>query len=341
MAAPIAAVPTARCSSEASAVERVLPGTNYRQPLCAEVLVTEVRVRDHRGKDEEGASRLIYRHGMPRTEVAFRPWQREATFDFVAIHYSDAVNNRYQYRLDSYDDNWRGPVAERRVRYTNLDPGSYTFRVKARSSHGVSSVEEAMFTFVVQPPFHATAWFRGLAALAVLSVTAGAYRWRVRHLHRRRQILETEVARRTEELQRTLATVEEQARKLRELDSAKSKFFANISHEFRTPLTLALGPLRDVQGGLHGPLSPEARREIELAIRNTNRQLELVDQLLMLARLDAGQLELRAHILRLDEFVRLAAAPYESLAKRRRRSSASISQRPRSSPASTKGSSSR
>jgi signal transduction histidine kinase len=124
------------------------------------------------------------------------------------------------------------------------------------------------------------------------------------------------VAQRTEELRRALATVEGQARKLEKLDAAKSKFFTNLSHEFRTPLMLTLGPLRDLQSGRHGAVSPEALATVELAIRNTGRQLELVDQLLMLARLDARQIEFRPRESRLDEFLRQAVAPYESLAAR-------------------------
>ena len=79
---------------------------------------------------------------------------------------------------------------------------------------------------------------------------------------------------------------------------------------------MTLGPLRDVQAGRHGDIPQEARAEIDLAIRNTHRQLELVDQLLTLAKLDAGQLELKRRACRLDECLRLAAASYESLAKR-------------------------
>lgn len=79
---------------------------------------------------------------------------------------------------------------------------------------------------------------------------------------------------------------------------------------------LTLGPLRDLQSGRHGAVSPPALSAVELAIRNTGRQLELVDQLLMLARLDAGHPEFRPRELRLDEFLRQAVASYESLAAR-------------------------
>lgn len=207
-------------------------------------------------------------------------------------------------------------MSERRVRYTNLDPGPYTFHIRAISSHGVLSAKETSFSFVVLPPFYATIWFRGLMGLGIVSSLGIAYWWRVRNLHRRHENLERQVTQRTGELQGAMQKLEAQARTLRELDSAKSKFFTNISHEFRTPLTLTLGPLGDVRAGLHGPISDEAKAEIDLAIRNTQRQLDLVDQLLMLARFDAGQVEFKPREIRLDESLRMTAAPYESIAKR-------------------------
>jgi signal transduction histidine kinase/ligand-binding sensor domain-containing protein/DNA-binding response OmpR family regulator len=287
-------------------------------PYAPAVVINGVRVLDRGAGVPESEARLVYRPGMPRQSVSIEYDQRDITFDYVALHFSDAARNRYLYRLDDYDADWRGPVTERSAQYTNLDPGAYTFRVKALSSHGMPSNGEATFSFVILPPFYATSWFRALAALAIVLALAGGFRLRVQALRRRQQLLEREVAQRTEELRRALDTVEGQARQLKELDAAKSRFFANISHEFRTPLTLTLGPLRDVRAGLHGTIPDGALAEIDLAIQNANRQLELVDQLLALARLDAGQPEFRLRDSRLDECVRHAAAPFESLARRQR-----------------------
>ncbi len=285
-------------------------------PYAPSVLISGVRVLDRGAKSSATAATLIYRPGMPRQSVEIAHSRRDISVDYVALHFSDAARNRYLYKLDHYDADWRGPVAQRTAQYTNLDPGTYIFRVKALSSHGVPSDGEATFSFVILPPFYATAWFRALAGVAIVLALAGGFRLRVRALRRRQQVLERDVAQRTEELRHALETVEGQARQLKELDAAKSRFFANISHEFRTPLTLTLGPLRDVQAGMHGAIPESARAEIDLAIENARRQLELVDQLLELARLDAGQPDFRPREARLDECVRLAAAPFESLARR-------------------------
>ncbi len=287
-------------------------------PFAPRILVSAVRTSNRDAVRSESASTVIYRHGMARQVAEIAYGQRDVTVDYVALHYSDAARNRYYYRLDNYDTGWIGPVVTRQARYTNLGPGAYTFRVKAVSSQGIPSDGEETFAFRVLPPFYATAWFRGIVGLAVPIAIAVGYRLRVRRLHRRQDELERQVSRRTEELRQAAETLERQAQQLKELDAAKSRIFANVSHEFRTPLTLTLGPLRDVRSGRHGEIPGEALEEIDLAIRNTERQLSLVDQLLVLARLDAGQLEFRPRPARLDECVRLAAAPYESLARRRR-----------------------
>lgn len=126
----------------------------------------------------------------------------------------------------------------------------------------------------------------------------------------RRQELERLVEERT-------ATIAQQADKLRELDVLKSQLFANVSHELRTPLTLILGPLGDALEGRFGPLNEELGRQLATAGRNAQRLLGLVDQLLDVARLDAGRLRLRVRRGDLAAFVRERAESFLPLAERR------------------------
>ena len=108
------------------------------------------------------------------------------------------------------------------------------------------------------------------------------------------------------------------AERLRELDRLKTEFFTNVSHEFRTPLTLTIGPLQDLQGALDLEALPEsARLSLELALRNSDRLLRLTNQLLDAARLEAGEMQLHAQPLEVGSFVQSVAFSFEPLAERR------------------------
>jgi CheY-like chemotaxis protein/nitrogen-specific signal transduction histidine kinase len=112
--------------------------------------------------------------------------------------------------------------------------------------------------------------------------------------------------------------IEAQTEQLKELDEAKSRFFANVSHEFRTPLTLMIGPLEDLRAGLHGTVAPETDREISLALRNARRLLNLVDQLLAVARLEANRVELQAQRGDIVAFLRGLLFTFSPLAERKK-----------------------
>ena len=144
-----------------------------------------------------------------------------------------------------------------------------------------------------------------LCALAALALIAGVVQLRVRRLVRRKEELKALVQERTTALEEALhkeerlhheaeqarETIATQAEELATLDQAKSRFFANISHEFRTPLTLLIGPVKDALDGQHD-LSPE---QLGVMLRNSERLLRLVEELLDLARFEAGDQKLDAH----------------------------------------------
>ena len=142
----------------------------------------------------------------------------------------------------------------------------------------------------IAPLWHETAFARGLAALALLLLlvsSAASYgRWRTRKLERERARLEHLVAERT-------ADVRRQADEIRLLSEARTRFFANVSHEFRTPLTLVLGPLGDALEGRFGALPGALQAALETARSSARRLLRLVGELLDLSRLAAGRFDLR------------------------------------------------
>jgi diguanylate cyclase (GGDEF)-like protein len=139
-------------------------------------------------------------------EVTLSVQESVFSFEFSALHYTDPSRNTYAHRLKGFDRDWVHTDANHRTAtYTNLDPGSYTFEVKAANEHGLWSAQPASVAIRILPPFWQTWWFRLLGALLALGLLATAYRARVRSLTRRQKQLQALVAARTGELEESNA----------------------------------------------------------------------------------------------------------------------------------------
>ncbi len=251
--------------------------------------------------------------------------ERDLQIDYTGLSFMAPENMRFRYMLEGYDPGWVDAGNRRIAFYTRVPPGDYTFRVIASNDDAVWNEQGAAVGVVIAPFFYESTPFRaGVALLALMAAVAG-YRLRVRSLHARGRELEEVIAARTEELsqrENTLesqnAQLEAQAERLEELDRAKSRFFANVSHEFRTPLTLTIGPLEDLQAGLRGPIGDQASTEIDLALRNSRRLLRLVNQILDVAKLEARELRPRIREDDAAELARTLGDSFMPLAERKK-----------------------
>lgn len=273
-----------------------------RRPSAPEVLLTSVE----RSGEEF----------FPESPSDFPIGDRAVGFNFAAPTFRTPSRVRYEYRLTPREDRWQESKRSF-ASYTNLPPGPYHFEVRARTGTGPIG-PAATYSFRIPRFFYETAWFRLLVGLALLALGGAAYRWRVRHLRRRQRELERAVDDRTQQLQREKRTTEEQADRLAELDEAKNRFFANVSHELRTPLTLIVEPIRSLLAGEQGSLTDDQAHQLRLMRRNADRLLELIGQLLDLARLDAGQMELQPQRGNLITFLQQRIQAFEPLAERTR-----------------------
>ena len=248
-------------------------------------------------------------------EIRLAHWQNDISFTFAALNYQLPERNRYAFKLDNYDEAWRYAGDGRTATYTNLAPGAYVFRVTGSNNDDVWNEEGASVRVIIAPPWWKTPWAYGLFLVLGTASVFGLIRWRVRYLERRAQDLEAIVSARTAEVVRQKATIEAQTQKLQELDRLKSRFFANISHEFRTPLSLILGPLQDALDGAYGTVSEALQKRLEMMQRSGFRLLRLINQLLDLSKFEAGTMRLQARRADLVAFLRGIVLSFVSMAE--------------------------
>ena len=223
--------------------------------------------------------------------------QNTLSFSFSSLQYSLPEKNQFQYRLVNHDKDWVYSGNINSVRYAQLPPNDYTFQVKSSNYDGVWNEQPTSYSFTITQPWYWTIWAKIIYGLLLLGLVYGViiyFRWRWK-------------------MQLNLRLKEDETRKLQELNKLKSKLYTDISHEFRTPLTLISGPIESKLS--EGGLSNSDLTNFSIIRRNTSRMLALVDQLLDLAKVDDGKLKLKLIQGNLGLFLRNIAASFDYLAE--------------------------
>ncbi|GAB4021341.1 hybrid sensor histidine kinase/response regulator transcription factor [Spirosoma koreense] len=202
------------------------------------------------------------------SKLALPYHQNFLTVEFTALQFNKPAKNRYRYQLAGLDESW---VESRRSEavFTGLRPGTYTLRLNASNVSGRWSSHIRSLTIRIDPPWWETWWAYILYAGLVAGVGYGLFKNYVNRLR----------------LQQSMSLKEHETQQLRALDGMKNRFFANITHEFRTPLTLILAPTEQLMGD---DLEPRVRRRLTTIEQNAHQLLRLINQLLDLSRLEAS-----------------------------------------------------
>ncbi|CAM2064061.1 Hybrid sensor histidine kinase/response regulator [Sulfidibacter corallicola] len=174
--------------------------------------------------------------------------------------------------------------------YSHLPMGDYVFEVQGRNRWELPA-HPTRVPFTILKPWYRTWWAYSAYVAALALLFWSLLSWRTAKTRRYNRQLQHEVMLKTQALEANQRTLEVKNRELVALHQVKEKFFANITHEFRTPLTLCLGPLEEVLED--GRMNPERRRKkLDLAFRNANRLLRLVNQILDLSKIQVDGLAL-------------------------------------------------
>lgn len=265
-------------------------------------------------EDVSAAGESVLRKGE---NLELNPDQRSFSVRFNCPVFMAPERVRFRYKLEGFDSGWVDAGNRREAIYTNVPAGDFTFIVSAYFDSESTNSKETSLAMIVSPRFYETAWFPAVIFTLFILLLSGGYRIRLKHLINREKELEEMVHERTEDLRMEKKLTEKQAEKLRVLDQEKNRFFANISHEFRTPLTLTLGPLQDLRDGAYGQLTSDALSQVDLAIRNSRRLLRLVGQLMDLTRLENKKFELKLKSGNLSKYLKSVSEPFVPAAKRR------------------------
>ncbi len=195
------------------------------------------------------------------------------SFEFAALNYFSPDKVKYQYMMEGFDKGWIDADNKiRKATYTNLDPGNYTFKVRATNNEYWNN-KLLTLNIHILPPFWRTTW----AYLLYTSLFIAAL------FYLRRRGIENLRSQFSIEKER------EEAQRMHELDLMKIKFFTNVSHEFRTPLSLIMAPVDKI---LKQISEPEIQRQLLLVNRNAKRLLNLVNQLLDFRKMEYQELKL-------------------------------------------------
>lgn len=265
------------------------------------------------------------------------------SIEFSALDYDNPSTVAYSYRLLGFDDKWIDVPSNRRfVSYTNLSPGTYRLQVRCMTKASDWSENITELEIEIHPFFYKTIWFISLCIILLLVLGIQLYKWRINSLKKQREILHKKVEERTHALEEQKKLLEEQAvelklqntilvdqnekisyqrkqligmsKKVQEAMDDRMSFFTNITHEFRTPITLIIGP---IERALKLSTNPKVVEQLQYVSRNSKHLLSLVNQLMDFRKVESDSMSVNPTAGNLINFLDELLIPFESFANER------------------------
>ncbi len=207
-------------------------------------------------------------------EVQLKHTDNFISFEFAALSYINSQENQYAYKMEGIDKDWVYSGTRRFASYPNMQPGEYVFRVKGSTSNRVWNETGASIKIVILPPWWKTIWAYIFYFLFIAGIMYSIWKAQLKRIR----------------IKNDFDMSRFEAQKLHEVDKVKTRFFTNISHEFRTPLTLIQGPAKQI---IEKTNEPDTRDSANFIYRNSQKLIRLVNQLLDLSKLEAGEMNIR------------------------------------------------
>ncbi|MGL5937341.1 MAG: hybrid sensor histidine kinase/response regulator transcription factor [Phocaeicola sp.] len=310
-----------------SVIKSVTLSTDLKEVPLA---FTKVQVANQESYPEQGVLKLHER-------------DKSLYLEFAALDYDSSNQSAYYYRLKGFDEKWIKTSNKRRTAtYTNLAHGEYIFEL-LYAPDGINTSEESkQLVIQVAPYFYKTIWFLFSISLFMLLLFYRIWAFRIRSLKRQQELLHQKVEIRTRELEEQKKQLANQAselyhqnellteknekitrqksqlvamsKKVQELTIDKLAFFTNITHEFRTPLTLIIGP---IERALKLSYNPQVIEQLSFVSRNSKYLLSLVNQLMDFRKVESGKMEIVQNAANLECFLNQLIVPFQIYAEER------------------------
>lgn len=253
--------------------------------LLATPKITEIEIKNEPilvGATQNGRIILDTPISKTKKRLKFNYDENTLTFEFAALHFAAPYKNKFQYQLEGFDKTWQDSKGFSFAHYTNLSPGNYTFRVKASNNDAVWNDTPAQIRFKIAPPYWLSWWAFVLYFLIISAIISSVLSYF--------------------KLQNKEKNAIKVQKEIEEVNRLKLQFFTNISHDFRTPITLILNPIEDILESKNP--YPALRPKLKIIERNANYLLRLVNQLMEFRKIEVGETKLASSKSNIVNFVR-------------------------------------
>jgi len=213
------------------------------------------------------------------SKISLEYKQKVFSLEFTTLNFIHQEKETYRYRLINFDKNWVYLNSERKITFTNLYPGTYHLEVEISNNKKDWMAAGKRMTIHIRAPWYLTWWFFTLLVLTLAGLAYFLYRYRINQIK-----TEYELQQQTKDSQMKAQLAQDKAQQLQALDDARTRLYTNITHEFRTPLTIILGMADKVEQSPRQWL----QEGIQMIKRNGQSLLRLVNQMLDLSKLESG-----------------------------------------------------
>ncbi len=246
-------------------------------------------------------NRVILKKSITQTEEIELSYKDYVfTIEFSALHFTSPEKNKFAYKLEGFNDEWLYTDSKnRKATFTNLKGGTYTFNVKASNNDGYWQTEPTTLKIKINPPIWKTWQFFILYIILIIFIVYAI----IKEI-KAKEKLKSEIVRKNLEKE-----------KADELNQMKLQFFTNISHEFRTPLTLIISPIENLVSSLKR--NSYLKDQLLIMLRNAKYLLKLINEIMDFRKAETGFWKIKASPNNIVAFVRDATLTFENVAKKK------------------------